>query len=613
MADPIEDNPAPESQVELRAFGRLRTVVASPSIRTYAITSWFSTSPAESGCAGEWRRQERSETCPPDAVRGGSTLAVMHDSGRVAAAGQLLADNAWIVPTLAVIGVGATFATAGLIPTLVLLAVLALFAIIALARSWRKADDRAKKLAAALAERGSPEEDAGTTDVGEAHDDRRTSTGSGVAEPPEDSTDDAEPKAKDDSDDPIWDALSKAVRERDVGACRHASAQYIDGAKGETDRIERQTLALRLRGWAGDTAALRELEELVKAHPTVPAPALALAHSLEGLKEYRRASDILERAAESVEKSTNVLAEASRINRAARDFAKAQELAERALTRASVTIEQAEAHKALGWALWDADHHAAAFTHWEAALHFNPADNDLRFAVAYRYTDTEVPELALLHYEVLVANDVSHGSAQNNLGVVLERLGMEFAAAENYRAAAERGESLPASNLASKLFSAGCADEVERWLAKAREADEVNPRVAQVEAQLASALEDETDTRVAARHRGHELRKLYSDGLLPTDVPTGRWMLDSEVIELEPDGDEAADERTSWGHRYRFARSPRGLEVTYQSSQYASERTGLGSLRDDVLRFYLQSSTSGGPTMIVTGHRVADEPHGPIS
>jgi tetratricopeptide (TPR) repeat protein len=532
-------------------------------------------------------------------------------SGRVAPTGQLLADNRWIVPILGVIGVVATFVTAGLVPTLVLLALLALFVIIALARSWRKADDRANELAAALAERGAAEDDA--PEAGEAHDYRRTSTGSAVAEPPNDSTNDAEPKAEDDSDGPTWDALTKAVRERDVGASRQASAQYIDGAKDETDRIERQAFALRVRGWAGDTAALPDLEELVKAHPTVAAPALALAHSLEGMKEYRRASDILERAAESVEKSAHVLAEASRINRAARDFTKAQELSERALVRAGHTTEQAEARKALGWALWDVNHHAAAFTHWEAALHLNPADNDLRFAVAYRYSDTEVPELALLHYEVLVANDASHGSAQNNLGVVLESLGMEFAAAKNYRAAAERGESLPASNLASKFLSAGCADEVELWLAKGREADEVNPRVAQVEGQLALALESEVETRTATRHRAYELRKLFSDGLLPTDVPTGRWMLDGEEIELEPDGDEAAIERSTWGHRYRFARSPLGLEVMYQSSQYTSKQTGLGSLRDDELRFYLKSSTAGGPTTIVTGHPMADESPSPIS
>jgi hypothetical protein len=226
--------------------------------------------------------------------------------------------------------------------TLVLLSSLAIFAIIALARSWRKADNRANQLAAELAERDPPDEDAGPAEVGEAHADRRTSTASAVAEPPEELTVDAEPKGEDDSDAPIWDALSKAVRERDVVASRQASAQYIDGARNEIDRIERQALALRIRGWAGDTAALPELEELVEAHPTVPAPALALAQSLEGLKEYQRASDILEGAAESVEKSARVLAEASRINRAARAFGKAHELAERSLARASDTTDQAE-------------------------------------------------------------------------------------------------------------------------------------------------------------------------------------------------------------------------------------------------------------------------------
>ncbi|MDE0802785.1 MAG: hypothetical protein OSA99_05615 [Acidimicrobiales bacterium] len=520
-------------------------------------------------------------------------------SGQLTRTGRLLAENRWIVPTLGLIGVVGTFALAGLVPSLILLAVLATLAIVALALSWRKADDRVKALEAALAARAGDDDEELPVSAGELGNHRSESA---VAEPPDETADDAEPNGEDDPDAPMWDALTTAVRERDVAESRRLSDQYIGTAKDDSERIERQAFALRVRGWAGDSTALPELEELVKAHPSHPYPPLALAASLEGLKEFARAIDILELAAGTVEKSVHLLAEAARIARRARNFTMAQALAERAVVVATLPKEKAEAHKALGWALWDGGDQSAAFTNWESSLHLNPADDDLRFAAAYRYSDAGVPELALLHYEVVVSSDISHGSAQNNLGVVLERLGMELAAARNYRAAAERGESLPASNLASKLLSAGCVDEARDWLAKGREAEVVDPRVAQVEAHLAAALEDEETTLTNVRHRADELRRIHSDGLLPTDVPVGAWIIESKEIELQPDGDSASSAPTSWGTRYRFERSSRGLEVTSRSSQYASAQTGLGCLRGGVLRFYLASSESGGATTVVNGY-----------
>jgi tetratricopeptide (TPR) repeat protein len=60
---------------------------------------------------------------------------------------------------------------------------------------------------------------------------------------------------------------------------------------------------------------------------------------------------------------------------------------------------------------------SAAMSLYELAVHFSPFDQDLRFALAYKYGDLGPSGLALHHYKILLSNSEHNSMALNNAGV----------------------------------------------------------------------------------------------------------------------------------------------------------------------------------------------------
>jgi len=115
---------------------------------------------------------------------------------------------------------------------------------------------------------------------------------------------------------------------------------------------------------------------------------------------------------------------------------------------------------------------------FEASLRYNPEDFELRFSVAYRYSEMEnCDNKAFHHYKLLYRQKPNYSYTRNNLAVLYEKLGMPIKANYLYRAAARQKQSLPMANLAIHLISKGFIDEAREWLKKASECEETSGRV----------------------------------------------------------------------------------------------------------------------------------------
>ncbi|MET3431461.1 tetratricopeptide (TPR) repeat protein [Herbaspirillum seropedicae] len=90
----------------------------------------------------------------------------------------------------------------------------------------------------------------------------------------------------------------------------------------------------------------------------------------------------------------------------------------------------------------------------EVVLELDPADDDLRFSVAYNHSERERNTLSAYHYDLIPASRRS-GEAWNNLGVAWSRLDLEAAAFDAYSRAHELGQTLGTSNIANKLIQVG--------------------------------------------------------------------------------------------------------------------------------------------------------------
>ncbi|MDT0355025.1 hypothetical protein RJO15_04515 [Herbaspirillum huttiense F1] len=90
----------------------------------------------------------------------------------------------------------------------------------------------------------------------------------------------------------------------------------------------------------------------------------------------------------------------------------------------------------------------------EVALELDPADEDLRFSVAYTHSERERDALSAYHYDLIPAHRRS-GDAWNNLGVAWSRLNLDSAAFAAYSKAHDLGVTLGTSNMANMLIHAG--------------------------------------------------------------------------------------------------------------------------------------------------------------
>ena len=97
----------------------------------------------------------------------------------------------------------------------------------------------------------------------------------------------------------------------------------------------------------------------------------------------------------------------------------------------------------------------------ERLLAVDPADNNTRFALAYKCSELGNEDLALFHYSKIPAVERS-AVTWNNLGVAYDQLGLPAKSVTAYRKAEEMSETLAMSNLANKLVGVGFLPEAQQ-------------------------------------------------------------------------------------------------------------------------------------------------------
>ena len=94
----------------------------------------------------------------------------------------------------------------------------------------------------------------------------------------------------------------------------------------------------------------------------------------------------------------------------------------------------------------------------ERLVQLLPGDTDARFRLAYRYSEIDRNELALLHY-LKIPYEERSDMTWNNLGVAFDQLELPSKSVKSYRIAESKNNTLSMSNLAQKLIRAGFLDE----------------------------------------------------------------------------------------------------------------------------------------------------------
>lgn len=136
------------------------------------------------------------------------------------------------------------------------------------------------------------------------------------------------------------------------------------------------------------------------------------------------------------------------------------------------------------------------FNYAECYLKREPDDTDLRFKLAYAYSDQNKKKLSFYHYKIL--NDASlSGTYYNNIGVLYDNFELNVKAVNAYKKAIELDESLSISNLANLYINAGFLDDAKSLLEKIEDLKQkniiINENIGNTESRLKRAEQSETD------------------------------------------------------------------------------------------------------------------------
>lgn len=146
----------------------------------------------------------------------------------------------------------------------------------------------------------------------------------------------------------------------------------------------------------------------------------------------------------------------------------------------------------------------------ESMLDISPDDEDLRFALAYKYSMLEKNELALFHY-LLIPNKERSSAVWHNIGVARSNLGINGEAVDAYREAEKMGETLAMSNLSHKLIKAGFLKEAEEICDKAIKIENYDKHIGTAITSIKTTKEEEGEKEKKILEDNEKRRKFYID------------------------------------------------------------------------------------------------------
>lgn len=231
----------------------------------------------------------------------------------------------------------------------------------------------------------------------------------------------------------------------------------------------------------GKGGSLEELRELAQHNSS---NARILSYYGRALKQYEKPSEAAKQfelaavaATNSESDETHFLSEASQLYAKGADWSNSRRLLVAIKMRASKnpTLEPIALHTILELSKLtkSVDEGLAAF---ERIVDLKPDDITERFNLAYRYSQSEHPDIALKHY-LGIPHSQRNGATWNNLGVAYNARDMPARAVDAFRMSEEMGETLAMSNLAGELLEAGFIKEAREICNTALKVDDYHENV----------------------------------------------------------------------------------------------------------------------------------------
>lgn len=140
------------------------------------------------------------------------------------------------------------------------------------------------------------------------------------------------------------------------------------------------------------------------------------------------------------------------------------------------------------------------FNYAECYIKREPNDTDIRFKLAYAYSEQKRKNLSFYHYKIL-NNTSKSGTYYNNIGVLYNEFGLNIQSVNAYLKAIELDESLSISNLANQYINSGFINDAKTLLAKVEDLKQrhisIHSNIGNTESRLKKAEQNEVEKETA--------------------------------------------------------------------------------------------------------------------
>ncbi|HML07388.1 MAG TPA: tetratricopeptide repeat protein [Xanthobacteraceae bacterium] len=281
---------------------------------------------------------------------------------------------------------------------------------------------------------------------------------------------------------------------------------------------------------AGFADARIELERIERENPKDSDASLALARYYLGIRaaeEARIHIEILLTRADSDEKLTAAMLLKSSYIESLEDRDAAIKYLLSAANKISQLQSQSKIYEALGDRYRDQKRDGLAIAAYERALACDVHNKDARFQLAYIYAQNDaLQSLSLRHYRILLRQDPRYWSAENNLGVVYEKLGLKLHKIEAWQSAAERNDGYSVGNLMFAYLETGFVEKAEKVYEEAASHVKSNPRVIAAYTQLKGIRDQENERLDQVREDGEAIWRELTKGNISFEKAAEDWIGD---------------------------------------------------------------------------------------
>lgn len=391
-----------------------------------------------------------------------------------------------------------------------------------------------------------------------------------------------------------WDA---AYLNKDANEVDRLLEPWIESANDD-QRAEREALSAYLQIVAGRHSALADLSRIADTNSEDPDVLVWLATAIDLLGEPLKAAEEIARRRPGLRGPHRMFIREARLRRRVGQASQALLLARAALAspevdpgvRAGALIEEAYALEELG-------RRFESFASFEQALEIDPANADVRFHLAYQYSNANWRQLALTHYLVLKSQGVA-GMASNNLGVEYHHFSLPILAVDSYRDAIGSSVALAYGNLAIRLIEGGFIDEAMAQISAGEKLDPANRMIAAALGRIEADRDAQAKKRDELASAGRSLREVFArfDLRTPTQLPSGDYLTAQGTrVVFTLEGDEAKGTYGDWAITAKLDEGYAQLSLK-KGGVLSPSASGYAVSRDNKLVGYLVDYPNKGDT-----------------